>query len=137
MLEQAGWDVTPEEDGAAGLATLPDASDFDCVLVDHTMPGMSGAEVLRHVRRLRPSLPVIVMSGYAPEDLADRDRGERPDGYLQKPFPPETVFDMLRRVRGAGRRCDGHGAGGGAVAASAEMRVQVTSGRLRARDEAR
>ena len=137
MLEQAGWDVTPEEDGAAGLATLADASDFDCVLVDHTMPGMSGAEVLRHVRRLRPSLPVIVMSGYAPEDLADRDRGERPDGYLQKPFPPETVFDMLRRVRGAGRRCDGHGAGGGAVAASAEMRVQVTSGRLRARDEAR
>ncbi len=72
MLERIGLEVSLEADGTAGLAALADDPSIDVVLLDLSMPGMSGEQVLAEIRQMRPNLPVIVMSGYVQnEDMLD------------------------------------------------------------------
>jgi CheY-like chemotaxis protein/two-component sensor histidine kinase len=96
ILEKAGHRVLAAEDGAAALALAREAP-VQLALVDATMPGMSGAEVLAALAELRPGLPLVLMSGYAREEV--RDAAQRAAaGFLAKPFSPD---DLRRAVRAA------------------------------------
>jgi len=71
ILTKENIDVVTAENGEAGLDLVkasPDA--FDVMLLDLMMPGMSGMEVLEHVREIAPSILVIVVTGYATVDTA-------------------------------------------------------------------
>jgi CheY-like chemotaxis protein len=90
MIEDLGYRVVSARDGASAIERLDSAS-IDAVLVDMSMPGMSGAEVIDAVRARRPGLPVILCSGY------DRD-GRGPieaDAFLPKPFRLEALERTL------------------------------------------
>ncbi|MCA8979607.1 MAG: response regulator, partial [Planctomycetes bacterium] len=68
ILEHAGCRVHTAEDGAAGLATFAQhREEIDAVVLDLSMPRISGADVLAELRRLSPELPVVVTSGFADE----------------------------------------------------------------------
>ena len=70
LLERAGYDVTAFARPEGLLEALEhDADCFDLLVTDYSMPGMSGIDLARAVRRLRPGLPVIVSSGFVPEEL--------------------------------------------------------------------
>lgn len=71
--------------------------EFDLVILDLTMPVMSGPEVLHELRRIRPNVRVLVMSGYTEEDVAERVGAVKPDGFVSKPF---TLDGLMKRVRG-------------------------------------
>jgi CheY-like chemotaxis protein len=102
VLEREGHAVAVAADGLAGLRTL-DGGGIDLLIVDIFMPGMDGIETIREVRKRRPDLPVIVMSGTS----LDGSGVQAPD-YLamavklgavrsvQKPFKPR---DMIRTVQ--------------------------------------
>jgi len=72
-LMRQGYEVTTAADGEEGLEALGRAieteSEFDLVLSDVVMPSMDGPAMAREIRRLRPELPVLFMSGYAEEQL--------------------------------------------------------------------
>ena len=74
---------------------------FDLLLLDLVLPGREGFEILQQVRRLRPTLPVIILTARGEE--ADRVRGLRDgaDDYVVKPF---SVKELLARVEAVIRR---------------------------------
>ena len=99
-LRFAGYETIEAADGETGLKMAADRQ-FDLLLLDLVLPRRDGLEILREVRRLRPTLPVIVLT--ARGDEADRVRGLRDgaDDYVVKPF---SVKELLARVEAVLRR---------------------------------
>jgi two-component system, cell cycle sensor histidine kinase and response regulator CckA len=93
MIEDLGYAADTAADGPSALAML-DQHEFDAVLVDLSMPRMSGAEVVAAVRKLKPRLPVILCSGF------DRDGRGRvdADAFLPKPFRIEVLEETLAKL---------------------------------------
>jgi DNA-binding NarL/FixJ family response regulator len=59
------------------------------------MPKVSGAEVFRRLRAIRPGLPVVLMSGYSSEEVVDRFGVEGLSGFVQKPFMPGALVRTI------------------------------------------
>ncbi len=99
-LRATGYGVVEAEDGRRGLdaATRPDV---DLVLLDLRLPGCDGMEVLDALRKLRPAVPVIILTARGSED--DRVRGLQcgADDYVVKPF---SARELLARVEAVLRR---------------------------------
>jgi CheY-like chemotaxis protein len=71
---------------------------FDLVLTDETMPDMSGVELAREIRRLRPELPIVLMSGYSGAQLAERAYATGVSEVLRKPLVRRDIADALARA---------------------------------------
>ena len=97
FLEDAGFEVTTVLGGRAGIEAVRRTPErFDGVVLDLVMPEVGGARVLEEIRRIRPDLPVILVSGYA-EEAARSLLGERSRAsFLHKPFEPEELMERLR-----------------------------------------
>ena len=68
-LEVEGFDVRLYSDGAA-LLRATDLDDCDCLVIDQSMPGLSGLETVRQLRKRRVSVPVILITGHATPALS-------------------------------------------------------------------
>ncbi len=97
LLRRFGYEIVGAENGTRALE-LARAQEFDCVVLDLTMPGMSGEDTLRHLRALHPALRVVLMSGYSEHETTARFRGMTLDGFIQKPFTPT---DLDARIQAA------------------------------------
>jgi CheY-like chemotaxis protein len=99
LLESMGFTVLTAEDGEAAVARFLEHVDrLRLVIVDQTMPRMSGADAFRVIRRLRPGLPVILSSGYSEEEVGDAIQAEGLDGFLQKPYRLVDLEQIVRKV---------------------------------------
>jgi DNA-binding NtrC family response regulator len=70
--------------------------DFDLIITDLKMPGMSGLEVLKSVRALQPYIPVIIITGYATIDTAVEAIKNGAADYISKPFAPDLLLEKVR-----------------------------------------
>jgi PAS domain S-box-containing protein len=96
-LRSVGFDVLGAGDGASGLAILErDIERIRLVLLDLTMPGLTGAETYSRIRRLSATLPVILMSGYTEEEATASFAGKGIAGFIQKPYMPSTLREAVR-----------------------------------------
>ncbi len=78
FLERLGYEVSGYMESDQALAALQaDPSAFDLVVTDQNMLGPSGLDVAREAMRLRPDLPVAIISGYVTRDLRDKGCGPR------------------------------------------------------------
>jgi CheY-like chemotaxis protein len=93
MLESRGWLAIGVESADAALVELAREPSIDAVLLDVTMPGRNGFEVLRELRIARPELPVVMMSGFSTEVV--EESGEEPDGFVSKPFTAAVLLEAL------------------------------------------
>ncbi len=76
---------------------------WDVVVLDITMPGRSGLEVLKEIRRSRPKLPVLVLSMHPEDQFAVRMLKAGAAGYLTKESAGEELVGAIRKVVGGGR----------------------------------
>jgi len=96
MLQAVGFRTIMAADGPAGVELFREQADVDVVLVDFTMPRMSGIEVARAIRAIRPGAAIVLMSGYD-EPAQDGAAGEAsPAGFIQKPFTLAQLGDTIR-----------------------------------------
>ena len=96
MLAQGGYGICEATDGAEALASLRAGLVGDLVLSDVVMPQMDGVQLLEALSVSHPGLPVLLMSGYAVQDLVARGIAA-PCGIVLKPFTPERLLDEVRR----------------------------------------
>lgn len=98
ILKQAGYSVLTAPNTAALrelVGTHP--GKVDLLLTDVVMPGLSGPELVKVVKKRWPDIRVLYMSGYADDDIEDLDHDA---GFLQKPFTPSELTAKIAEVLG-------------------------------------
>ena len=101
-LQEQNHTVTLARDGPEALAAL-DTSSFDAVILDVMMPGLSGIQIARHIRKSRSQVPILMLTARdAAADIVEGlDAGA--DDYLVKPF---ALSVLVARLRAISRRAD-------------------------------
>lgn len=87
-----------EAEDALDLLEKIEKQTWDVVVLDITMPGRNGLEVLADIRRRRPSLPVLMLSMHSEEQYAIRSIKSGANGYLTKTKAPAELVSAIRRV---------------------------------------
>jgi CheY-like chemotaxis protein len=99
VLKRHGCRVHSAPGGPAGLELYSRHHlELDLVVLDLTMPEMNGGEALERMRAISRRVPVVLMSGFRQEELALQFEGDRPQGFLAKPFKSDEVVSVLCRA---------------------------------------
>lgn len=98
-LEGSAWQLTAVADPESALREL-EARPFRALVTDLRLPGMNGLELIRHAKRLRPELRVLLMSAFGePRDIVEAMKLGAED-FLPKPFDLDAFLAQLERLRG-------------------------------------
>ncbi len=100
----AGMRVITASSGREALALLERHPDVAVVITDQTMPGMTGLTLAEHVRTSRPSVPIILSTGYTGRVTAESLRDQRFDTVLDKPYTLGQLTDAIDVALRAARR---------------------------------
>ena len=93
-------------DGAQVLETLRQDSSFDLVLLDMTMPGVSGVNLISRIRAQEGAPPILVLSMHNELQIARRALSAGASGYLTKDSRPDILIAAIRKVAAGGRFID-------------------------------
>jgi len=96
-LELDGFEVVEADSAVAALARAREQA-FDVVVTDIRMPGMSGVDLFRQLRQLRPGMPVLLMTGFTAEEVIRDALREGVHMVVAKPFDVERLGRQLRRA---------------------------------------
>ena len=96
ILQKFGYDVITAADGSEAMARVCGVESVDLILMDVTMPSMDGPTAARELRERGVGVPIVLMSGYAEEELVNRGVMTHADGFLKKPF---EVTELVAAVR--------------------------------------
>src|SRR5512140_1721011 len=103
VLEGTGeFEVETCSSGHLALERLLD-EDFDLVITDLKMPGMSGMEVLETLKSIYPDVPVVMITGYANVATAVEAMKFGAADYIPKPFKPQDLIDKIELAMQTGR----------------------------------
>ncbi len=98
-LARAGFEVLRASDGETALACFRKHVDaIRVVLLDLHMPGASGDDTFDAMRQIRPDVKIVLVSGYSLDRSPDHALRPGLAGFLQKPFLPATLLDMVRAL---------------------------------------
>ena len=93
---ESTYEIAEAEDGEAGLARLDELSP-DCVLLDYSLPGRNGVEVLKRLRVKHPFVPVVMLTGQGSETVAVTAMQEGAQNYISKAtITPEALQRAIR-----------------------------------------
>jgi len=96
MLVASDYEVITARGGVEGVAAYRErAAEIGVVLLDMQMPGMNGEQVFDELKRIDPSVRVILMSGYSESEATQRFLGRGLLGFLQKPYDYETLLSVV------------------------------------------
>ena len=100
LLRRAGYQVVQAANGREALDTVRDrGNEIDTVLLDVLMPEMDGHDTLPAVRGVEPKMPVIFISGFDQNEVADHLTGaEAHTSFLPKPFENAELLAEVRRA---------------------------------------
>jgi len=98
-LEQYGYKVLTARGPQEALLLCRDFSgDIDLLLADVVMPTMNGGELSRRIRKMKPDIRTLFMSGYTADVLAPQDAAGKRIAFIQKPFTPQALAKTLQEV---------------------------------------
>ncbi len=99
MLERYGYTVYEAENGKEGVDLFRELGNrVSLVLLDMTMPVMSGTEAFRQLKMIDPNTPVILSSGYNEVEAVQRFTGKGLADFIQKPYSTATLTAKVRDV---------------------------------------
>jgi DNA-binding response OmpR family regulator len=98
VLEAEGMEVHVATSVEMG-ETMLGADRFDLLLTDIRMPGRDGFEMIIQARKIRPNMPILMMTGYMTPETIEQGRKCGADNYIAKPFTPDELIEAVRKVR--------------------------------------
>jgi len=98
-LQRCGFDVLTAENGEQGIHvfTAYDGN-ISLILLDLTMPGLGGEEVLRRLKAINPNASVLLSSGYNEVEVIQRFTGQGLAGFIQKPYSAAALATAVRKI---------------------------------------
>lgn len=96
FLEGKGYAVTAVTDGATAIEKVREQY-FDIVFLDEQMPGVSGLDALPEIKKIRPELPVVMITKSEAEDIMEAAIGSKINDYLIKPVNPNQILLSLKK----------------------------------------
>ncbi len=103
ISEDSEMEVIGEASNGEEVLSMVDSSRYDVVVLDITMPGESGLEVLKHLKKTKPKLPVLILSIHSEDMYAIRALKAGASGYLTKATANEDLVKAIREVAGGGK----------------------------------
>ncbi len=100
LLESAGYTVITPQDAAEAVRAAAGGVEFDLLVTDIVMPGMSGPDLVRHLRDSRPNLRVLYMSGYNDDLLLHKQVTRSHNILVEKPFTREALVTKVQEALG-------------------------------------
>jgi PAS domain S-box-containing protein len=98
-LRRAGFTVLLASDGREGVDLFRLHADEICVVVlDRTMPDIGGEDAFDEIRRIRPDVRIMLISGYSEERAAWHFIDKGLDAFMHKPFEPSVLLEKIRRI---------------------------------------
>jgi PAS domain S-box-containing protein len=99
MLESEGYQVLVAKNGAVALDIFrKDAGQIVAVLLDMTMPVMSGAETLKHLRGIRPDVPIALSSGFSELEALAHFPVKTVEAFVQKPYKAADLVGKINQI---------------------------------------
>lgn len=99
ILENFGYKVIEAVDGEEAIAKFMDNKDaIDLVLLDVVMPKKSGKEVFEEIKKIKPDMKILFMSGYAPDIINSKGLIREGLDFIQKPAPPNELLEKIRVI---------------------------------------
>ena len=96
FLEAKGYSVTPVNSGVEALDMVGEEL-FDLVFLDENMPGINGIETLQRIKKMRPHLPVIMITKSEEEHIMEEAIGSKISDYLIKPVNPNQILLAVKK----------------------------------------
>lgn len=103
LVREVKGAVCEEAQNAQEVLSLVQSHDWDLVILDVSMPGRSGFDVLRDLKRMRPNVPVLVLSMHPEDQYGTRVLKAGASGYMNKESAPEELIKAIRKVLAGGR----------------------------------
>lgn len=103
LNEESNMAVKSEASNVKELFKAISKDSFDLVVLDITMPDGNGLEALKRIKKIKPSLPVLVLSVHSEEEYAIRVLKTGGSGYLTKESAPEELVNAVYKVVSGGK----------------------------------
>ena len=98
FLKNKGYEVTPLTNGYDALELLKEKNTIDVVLLDESMPGLTGIETLAKIKEWDPNIPVVMVTKNEAENIMEEAIGGQITDYLIKPVNPNQVLLSLKKI---------------------------------------
>ena len=101
LLEAESYDVIVKNEPMDALKYFHDhADDFDLIITDQVMPGLTGVEIAQEILKVRPSLPVLLITGYSKKISAENAESFGLSGFFSKPINESQFLDKISTLVG-------------------------------------
>ncbi len=97
FIQEEGYEVRSTDNGSEAFRILA-KDEFDLIITDVRMPGLSGLDILPGIRKLQPHSAIIVITAFGSEEVYTRAIERGADGYLEKPISLEQLRIMIKNV---------------------------------------
>jgi YesN/AraC family two-component response regulator len=92
------YGVTEAGNGKEALNILKKPNEIDLVVLDIRMPGLNGIDVLKEIKRIHPSIGIIILTGYGSKDIVVEALRNQSDDYIEKPIDIEKTTKIIERI---------------------------------------
>ncbi|MEW6201079.1 MAG: response regulator [bacterium] len=97
LLEWRGYRILPYTSAENAFEDIQNG-DFDAVISDVMMPGLTGLELARRLKEIGCKIPVVLMSAHLDSDVKNKAKEYGVNEFVRKPFRPEEIFASLERA---------------------------------------
>jgi DNA-binding NtrC family response regulator len=99
ILESLGYTVVMKKSSIEALEAFSEKPDtFNLVITDQTMPGMTGVQLAKELRRIRKDIPVILCTGFSEVVNEENYKSRGIDAFVMKPFDKKKIAGVIRQV---------------------------------------
>lgn len=99
LLEAENYKVTVHNEPVAALEYFNKyADDFDLIITDQVMPGLTGVEIAQAILKVRPTLPILLITGYSQNITAENAESFGLSGFFSKPINESLFLDKISNL---------------------------------------